>query len=151
MTHNAVESIRATRIAHATAEGDSHVCVLCLQRCFAIRDLRADSSHFRIEIDIILPGDWHVIIKEYRRRRTFRRAGFAVNAGFRIDEQHRVAFAETVARTYQNAARVPAIETRFSHDMGHENSPDNGNGNSPTADANAGAVAVSESGISQGI
>lgn len=93
------------------------------QRCLLLHNRRANGRHLAIEGYVVFPLRRHIVFIEDRRHRAFGHAGIAVDAFLRINEQHRFALAKTVAGTDNNAVRVLASKTRFSHNHGHRRTP----------------------------
>jgi hypothetical protein len=96
---------------------------LAAQWRFLLRNLRALVRHFSIQFDVIVPLFRDVVFVEDGLDRALWNAGSAIDAFFRIDEQHRLALVKTFGRTNDYAVRVLAAETGFRDNHGHDERP----------------------------
>jgi len=67
----------------------------------------------------------HIVFKEDRFYRALWHASFAVDAFFRVNVKHLLAFIETFYGANNYAIGVTATKTRLSDDMSHVDSPSN--------------------------
>lgn len=80
-------------------------------------------SHFGIQFDKALPFAWNVIFMEDRFDWAFGNACFAVDALFRMDIEHLIAFIEALYGANHNTIGITATNTRLSYNVGHVSKP----------------------------
>ena len=94
--------------------------MLTCQWLFSFRDFRTAFHHFGVEFNIGVPFFWHVVLEENGFSRAFVCTGVTIDALFRINEQHGLAFMKAVAGADCHAVRIFAVEAWFSNDECHE-------------------------------
>lgn len=75
--------------------------------------------HLSIQLSVGCPFCREIVLMEDRSHRTFRNAGFAVNALVRMNEQNSFAFVEAFDWTNNHTVSVFAVKTRFGHNVSH--------------------------------
>lgn len=89
------------------------------ERFFLLGDGRALLRHFGIQLQIVGPLGWEVVFMENSLWRTLRYTGFAVDALFWVNEEHRFAFLEAFDGANNNTIGVFAVEAGFRHNVSH--------------------------------
>ena len=87
------------------------------------RDLRAPLGHFSVQFDVVRPFWGDIVFVKDCIDRAFRHARSAIDALFRIDEDHRLSFVKTFGRTHDDTICVLAAKTRFRNNHRHDQVP----------------------------
>ena len=91
------------RIRHA-----GQILVVFFQRLFTLGNVLTSFGFFSVDLDVLLPFFWQIILVINRFDRALRNACFAVNALVRTDVQHRLTLVETFYWAHDNTIGVTA-------------------------------------------
>jgi hypothetical protein len=86
---------------------------------FSLGDDWAVQGHFGVENRIVFPFGGQVVFVEDRRGRTFRNAGFAIDAFLGVNEQHGFALVKAFHGANSHTIGVLAVKAWFCHHVCH--------------------------------